>query len=264
MTPDGKSVVFQSVRALTGYDSEGLSEVFVYDAEAGGGLFCASCDSSGEAPAVTEVGGVRVKAAGYLPVGWSRTYQPRVISDDGSRVFFDSFEPLVSGDPNGEQDVYEWERNGASACGEPQGCQYLLSGGTSRSASYLLDASANGDSVFFVSDARLVAQDDNESDHLYDDRVDGVQPSSPAGCAGSECEEIPVAPPIFATPPSATFAGVGNFPPVAKAPAKAKPKPKPKHKSKTKGKRAKGHGKRSRASRARKRTGRAGGRRGRS
>ncbi len=259
VTPDGKSVVFQSVRALTGYDSEGLSEVFVYDSEAGGGLFCGSCDASGELPPVTELAGGRVKAAGYLPVGWSRTYQPRVISEDGSRVFFDSFEPLVSADPNGQQDVYEWERDGTGACREPRGCQYLLSGGTSRSGSYLLDASANGDSVFFVSDARLVAQDDNESDHLYDDRVDGVQPSSPAGCAGSECEEVPIAPPIFATPPSATFAGVGNFPPPANAPVKPKSKPKRKQKPKRRHRKAKGnagkhtggHGKKSSARRAR-------------
>ncbi len=259
VTPNGKSVVFQSVRALTGYDSEGLSEVFVYDAEPGGGLFCASCDSSGELPPVTELAGGRVKAAAYLPVSWSRTYQPRVISEDGSQVFFDSFEPLVSADPNGEQDVYEWERDGAGGCREPRGCQYLLSGGTSRSGSYLLDASANGDSVFFVSDARLVAQDDNETDHLYDDRVNGVQPSSPAGCAGSECEEVPIAPPIFATPPSATFAGVGNFPPPANAPVKPKSKPKRKQKPKRKhhkakgdaGKHTGGHGKKSSARRAR-------------
>jgi hypothetical protein len=267
VTPDGHSVVFQSVRPLTGYESEGLSEVFVYDAEAGGGLFCASCDQSGEPPPVSEIAGVRVKAAAYLPVSWSRTYMPRVISEDGSQVFFDSFEPLVSADPNGQQDVYEWERDGAGTCREPQGCQYLLSGGTSRSGSYLLDASANGDSVFFVSDARLVAQDDDESDHLYDDRVGGVQPSAPAGCAGAECREVPIAPPIFATPPSATFAGVGNFQPAVVVPTQAKAKPKHRrHKSKGEaGKHVARRGKKSdRAKRSSAKGRRAGARRGRS
>jgi hypothetical protein len=221
VTPDGRSLVFQSVRPLTGYDSgngEGrpLAEVFVYDSEPGGGLFCASCDRSGEAPPVTEVEvagvPVKIKAAAYLPVSWSRTYMPRFVSEDGGRVFFDSFEPLVAADPNGQQDVYEWERDGEGTCAESAGCDHLLSGGTSRSASYLVDASANGNDVFFVSDAKLVPQDDNESEHLYDDRVGGAQPSSPAGCAGLACVETPIAPPIFAAPPSATFAGVGNFP----------------------------------------------------
>jgi hypothetical protein len=232
LTPDGHSVVFQSVLPLTKYDSEGLSEVFVYDSEeAGGRVLCASCDPSGERPPVSEIGGSRVKAAAYLPISWSRTYQLRVISEDGSRVFFDSIEPLVAADPNGQQDVYEWGRPGTSACGEREGCDYLLSGGTSRSGSYLLDASANGDDVFFVSDAKLVPQDENESDHLYDDRVDGTPPSSPAGCAGTECEQVPLASPIFAAPPSSTFIGVGNFPAASHPSVKAK-QPKPKHKIK--------------------------------
>ncbi len=255
VTPDGHSIVFESVLPLTGYDSEGLGEVFVYDAEPGGGLFCASCDPSGEAPPVTEVAGVRVKAASYLPVSWSRTYMPRVISEDGSRVFFDSFEPLVAPDSNAQQDVYEWERDGAGSCQEARGCEYLLSGATSRSGSYLVDASANGDDVFFVSDARLVPQDEDESDHLYDVRVGGVQPSAPAGCSGAACQQVPIAPLIFATPPSATFAGVGNFPPPA--PAKVKPKPKHKHKHKQPKHKAK-HGKQSSARKTGKRARRAG------
>jgi hypothetical protein len=224
VTPDGHSVVFQSVLPLTGYDSEGLSEVFVYDSEeAGGKVLCASCDPSGEPPPVTEVGGVKVKAAAYLPVSWSRTYQPRLISEDGSRVFFDTFEPLVSQDTNGQQDVYGWERDGAGSCQEAGGCISLLSLGTSRTGSYLVDASAGGNDVFFVSDAKLVPQDNNEDDHLYDDRVGGVQPSAPPGCAGTSCGQVPIAPPIFPAPPSATFAGVGNFPPPS-PPKAAKPK----------------------------------------
>ncbi len=235
LTPDGGSVVFQSVRPLTHYDSENsegraLAEVFVYDSEPGGGLFCASCDRSGERPPVSEVeaagGKVKVKAAAYLPVGWSRTYMPRFISEDGSRVFFDTFEPLVAADSNNQQDVYEWERDGEGACAEGVGCDYLLSGATSRTGSYLVDTSANGDDVFFVSDARLVSQDKDESEHLYDDRVEGAPPSSPAGCAGEACVEALSAPPIFAAPPSATFAGVGNFPPSVEAPAKPKRKAK--------------------------------------
>ncbi len=132
VTPGGEAVVFMSNRSLPvvgyphGYPNEGLEEVYVYEAE-GGGLFCVSCSRSGEAPPLTGEDG----AAAFLPVSWMKTEQPQVISDDGSRVFFDSWEPLVSQDTNGKLDVYEWERDGAGGCRESDGCVYLLSGGTS-------------------------------------------------------------------------------------------------------------------------------------
>ena len=43
--------------------------------------------------------------------------------------------PLVAQDTNGQQDVYEWEREGTGSCtlgaGVNGGCVYLLSGGDS-------------------------------------------------------------------------------------------------------------------------------------
>ena len=55
---------------------------------------------------------------------------------------------------------------------------------------------------------------------------------------------MPSAPPIFATPPSQTFNGVGNFVPAVKAPARAtKPKKKAKAKRKKKVRKGKRKGK---------------------
>ena len=116
VTPDGRAVLFMSSQSLTGYPNEGLEEVYVYDAEIDR-LFCASCNPGGAPPAST---GYADNAA-FLPLPFStgqsmNTYQPRWISEDGSRVFFDSEEPLVPQDKNGLQDVYEWERDGAGSC----------------------------------------------------------------------------------------------------------------------------------------------------
>ena len=169
VTPDGQSLVFMSSQSLEavgyphGYPNEGLYEVYMYEAQ-GGQLFCVSCASNG-APAQENE---QAKAgedptAGYLPVSWSNTYQPRWISEDGSRVFFDSVEPLVPQDTNGKQDVYEWERDGSGSCEEADGCVYLLSGGTGGSASWLLDASADGDDVFIISRSELVPGDTYDS-----------------------------------------------------------------------------------------------------
>jgi hypothetical protein len=233
VTPDGHSLLFMSSRSLTGYNNEfnyvirgeaGLTvfdEVFLYESD-GNILHCVSCNPSGEAPVHTafEIPGslaaeLTHTIGGFFPIAGSEGYraQPRVISDDGRRVFFDSEEPLVPQDTNGWMDVYEWEWDGAGSCSQSQGCVYLLSGGTSPESSWLLGASASGDDVFMITRAKLVVEDRNGNDDVYDARVGGVEPPVPSQCTGSGCQGVPPAPPIFATPSSATFAGVGNFPP---------------------------------------------------
>jgi hypothetical protein len=131
-------------------------------------------------------------------------------------VFFDSTQALVPQDTNGILDAYEWERGGEGSCTSPDGCVFLLSGGTSSDASYFVDASASGNDAFVVTRARLVPQDQNENYDLYDARVGGVNVvSSSAGCAagcqggsvgvGSQGSSV--------APSSATFAGPGNLAP---------------------------------------------------
>jgi hypothetical protein len=234
VTADGQGVVFVSHRSLTGYDDllDGvpLTEVYVYDAGTGR-LACASCNPSGEAPtgdiyaqALSQILDSNVPFFGFaslLPTGGlgEAGYQPRVISEDGSRVLFDSVEPLVPQDTNGFLDVYEWEAPGEGSCTSTVasavtgGCTFLLSGGQDQENSYLVDASANGSDVFFVSRSDLVKADRGDFDVLYDARVGGVEPPEEARCSGSGCQGVPSAPPVFATPASVTFNGAGNFPP---------------------------------------------------
>jgi hypothetical protein len=170
--------------------------------------------------------------AGFLDESFSPTRTEQWMSDNGDRVFFDSAVPLVPEDTNGLVDVYEWERAGTpeGSCPEDApggGCVYLLSGGKSDSNSYLLDASASGNDVFFVTRAQLVGKDQNEDFDLYDARVDGLSLPAPASCSETGCQGVPPAPPIFATPSSLTFDGIGNFPPPAPVKLAAKPKAKP-------------------------------------
>jgi hypothetical protein len=163
-------------------------------------------------------------------------YQPRWISADGSRVFFVTLEGLVPQDTNETQDVYEWERPGSGECTESTGCVYLLSGGTSPAHSGFLDASENGNDVFIVTRASLVGSDEDDLFDVYDVRVGSAPVAAPA-CAGTGCQGVPNPTPIFATPSSVTFEGVGNFAaPRKEAKAKPKPKKKPKHKRKKKSK----------------------------
>ena len=222
---DGGVLVFQSAQNLPvvgyprGFSSAGAEEVYLYEAGSGE-LHCLSCSSTGEAP---PSGGT----AAFLPISWADAFQPRVLSDDGGRVFFDSAVPLVAQDTNGVQDVYEWEKVGVGTCTSATavdgGCVYLLSGGVDKTDSVLIGASESGEDVFIATRAQLAPEDRNENFDLYDARVGGVRPVASPVCTGTGCQGVPAPPPTFATPPSVTFAGVGNFPaPAAKAKTKAK------------------------------------------
>jgi Tol biopolymer transport system component len=222
VTPDGHHLVFQTVQSLTGYaNNSGVcrqtgeivpcAEIYVYNSDAHQ-VLCASCNPSGASPvagpAVLEGRGLR------------QPYLPRWISGDGSRVFFDSSEPLVPQDVNRRQDVYEWEQQGIGGCQRSGGCVSLLSGGTSTDESYFVDASVSGNDVFFATRAQLVPEDQNGNVDLYDARVNGYRPLSTPACSGTGCQGVPPAPPSFATPSTVTFSGVGNLTPAPPPPLK--------------------------------------------
>jgi hypothetical protein len=240
----GEALVFMSNNAAgTGefveVENRRLEEVYVYEASTGE-LVCASCGRVGVKPQATLESKVGLGA--FLPVSWSNTVLPQWMSADGSRVFFDSDEPLVPEDTNGEQDVYEWERQGAGDCEVKGGCVYLLSGGAGPTSSWLIGGSESGNDVFFVSREDLVADDKDETYNLFDARVNGVQPVLPPTCTGTGCQGLPASPPVFSTPPSTTFAGVGNFSPAAETTVKKTTKKKKKSKAKAKARKRSGSG----------------------
>jgi hypothetical protein len=220
VTPDGRSLVFESSRSLTGYNNvapNGVNavEAFVYSSE-DGSLACVSCTPTGAPPAYRE----HEENETRLPVSDnSDVYMRRWISDDGNRVFFDSEQPLVPADVNGVQDVYEWEKEGYGSCAAivparlNHGCVYLLTGGESPILSSLVDADATGNNAFVEHvgplGQLLAPAGRNE---LYDLRVGGGFPRTSFACTGTGCQGVPPAPPLFATPASVTFAGVGDFP----------------------------------------------------
>jgi hypothetical protein len=220
VTPDGSHIAFQSELPLTGYDNQSplggqpSPEVFVYSAESAL-LACASCSPIGTPPSIPEEGRSKVPVSEE-----SNTYMRRWISENGGRVFFDSEEPLLAQDTNGVQDVYEWEREGEGTCTSRNasplaggGCIYLLSGGSSRNDSFLVDADASGENVFFEHVGPL-AQVEAPVDHneLYDARARGGFPSTPPSCSGPGCQSVAPAAEVPAPPPSVTFTGSGNFP----------------------------------------------------
>ena len=187
VTPDGRHAVFNSTESLTGYDnvnpntSSPESEVFEYTY--GGGLVCVSC-----------------RPGGAPPTGGSGIVPNRTVSDDGSRVFFESSDVLVPQASNDRKNLYEYE----------DGEVHLLSPGDGDSRVVFLDASASGDDVFFATHGELVPGDQGTASSVYDARVDAVIAASPPPeCEGEGCRAGALPSPVFGAPGS-TSSGAGN------------------------------------------------------
>jgi hypothetical protein len=237
------TLAFESERRLTGFDNEQAQkgdceerilatssatetgechEVYLFNPEGNGGagtLICASCDR-GARPA----GPSRLDAKVAASVAGGETlfdlenttlYVPRNLSENGSRLFFESLDALVPQDSNGFEDVYEWEAQGEGSCGQLGGCVYPISDVAGGYESHFMDASSSGDNVFIATKDQLVtAAEGNSRVNLYDVRVDGglPEPARPSACTNADSCRPPVSPQpaIFAAPASATFSGAGN------------------------------------------------------
>jgi hypothetical protein len=265
MSSNGSVLVFVTATGLSSsFNSDGQEEVYRYD-DATNTLGCVSCAPAGATPrGPASISALRASETyenreHVAPIG-----QERGISSDGSRIFFDSPDPLVKRDANTDspevpykeetlrpqgRDVYEWEN----------GSVYLISTGKSTRDSFLLDSSENGDNVFFATaEAGLVPGDTDGGYNVYDARVPSPgEGTTTAGspCEGSVCQGPAGVPSPLLPPTSASFSGSGNpvpevapptikrVVPLAKCPngkarkkgsrtcTKAKRKPKPKRKA---------------------------------
>jgi hypothetical protein len=221
VSPSGGALAFISDRRLTGYDNEQAApgecedhnnqgevvftetgacrEVFLYDAPTAR-TSCASCNPTGARPKGPASFGEPAKAVS--------SYRPRNLSEGGA-LFFDSSDALVPRAGDGQKNVYEYEDGQVHAISD-------VAGGFE---SFFIDASANGENVFFGSEDKLVSQDPGGNVAVYDARVGGgfSEPLSPPPCNnGDACKPPPAAQPsIYGAPASATFSGAGNPTPPA-------------------------------------------------
>jgi len=209
VTPDGLHATFTSTVSPTpsGYDNldaesgEPDQEVYRYDAGTGE-LACISCNPTGARPS----GGLAAIWAAARIQGWEVLgHAPQAISNDGSRVFFESHEALEAADVNSTWDVYQWEELGRGTCMEASetfssasgGCVELISSGQDPGISTFLDADPSGDDVFISTQSSLVDADYGLSD-VYVARVGGgfPPPTQPAPCEGEACQSPPAPPPV--------------------------------------------------------------------
>jgi hypothetical protein len=229
-TPNGSRLAFISEARLTGYDNEqtqagqcqtrpghgagkesgACREVFMYDTETRG-LVCASCDPTGAPPV----------GPSALPdgIGGFADYRPRAFLADGS-LFFESGDQLVAHASSARKNVYEYEG----------GAVHAISNVAGGFESFFLDASPNGENVFFASANKLLPEDPGGNTVVWDAREGGGFPvvTLPPSCDNADSCKPPESPQpgVFAPPASSTFSGPGN--PAPSSPAVVKPAVKPK------------------------------------
>ena len=220
MSDDGSVFVFTTNTGLSSaFNSGGQEEIYRYDVPAKT-LGCVSCAPIGVTPR---------GPASMSPLQPAETYEEEVagktvetvnssgMSADGSRIFFESLDPLVKQDANTDsppllchegtycaqgRDVYEWEN----------GVVYLISGGKSPRNTYLLGNSESGSNVFFSTSEGLVPSDTDGGYDVYDARIPhaGDNPPAAVPCEGSDCQGPPNVPSPLTPPASTTFSGLGN------------------------------------------------------
>jgi hypothetical protein len=259
-TPDGRFLVFSTATDLTApEDTSSVNQVFRYDSETGD-LARVSIGQDG----FNANGNMDNSNLAVAPIQQAGTQAPgsAAVSEDGA-VVFQSADGLTPAALNGQQEsfeyeeeneeglevrrrgtfyannVYEWEADGAEVngrvtCTAPAGCVDLISDGLDTTATgtgtnltssvRLYGQTPSGGDIFFTSADRLVPQDTDTQQNIYDARIDGgfPPPLAPVACE-ENCQGAPGSQPLFGTPSSATFAGPGNIaPPPAPAPVKTK------------------------------------------
>jgi hypothetical protein len=214
VTPDGHSVVFVSHNpellppsmpiCAEEHGPAPCSQLIHYNYDADQNV-CVSCGDSGATIATEASNFTQYHDAG-LPSGVVGVlHRSHPLTNDGSKVFFNTRSALVPQDTNGQVDVYVYD--------VPSGSVRLLSTGQSNTGSYFAEATPDGSDVFITTRQQLVRMDIDRNADLYDVRVGGgiaaQDEPPPFQCVGDSCLS-PINPPNDPTPSSSSFDGKGN------------------------------------------------------
>lgn len=167
VTPDGRRIVYQTAQTVTGYDSGGVSEAYLYDFDADETV-CVSCRRDG-GPSIPNSLAADALISVPLPNGtgaMNALHPPVTLTPDGRRVFFYSFARLATGATQGRRNLYQWEEGQIA---------FLASSSpavTSLSLNFA-GASQSGDEVFFATVDRYTWEDVDSKLDVYAAKVGG-------------------------------------------------------------------------------------------
>jgi hypothetical protein len=183
----GEFLVFTSIAQLTSDDTDTAADVYRFDAltdslvRVSGGEDGEDADGNNNAFSASILKGER---GGSVVAQYEMN--SRAISEDGSRIVFETAEPLSPLATNGLVNAYEWhEESGGS------GSVSLLSGGDGSTPVEDVVMAPSGRDVFFLTTEGLVPQDTDGLPDVYDARLGGgfeQKPTSEAPCSEEACK----------------------------------------------------------------------------
>jgi hypothetical protein len=246
VSPDGRYLLFESTANVTGYESGGAPEAYLYDAEAPSSeaTVCVSCRQDGRESVEPTANHPLARGGESNPL-----YSPRslVVRDGKPQVFFESFDKLAVGGVEGEGNVYEWSHGQLfHIATEPPGIGGPETQNASEQNVNFFDASADSTDLYFATPASLNWEDRDGRYSVYDARIGGgfseppppptpCDPNSEGSCQGSFGQ-----PPAVPNAASATFKSSGNVKPKKSKKHHTKGQKKGKHKKRSNGNRRAG------------------------
>ncbi|HET7506940.1 MAG TPA: hypothetical protein VFJ53_01150, partial [Solirubrobacterales bacterium] len=216
-TPHGDILVFESRAQLTTYDNNGHTEIYRYSAA--DSIQCLSCNPLRPPAGDAHLENLKVLRAGIVINN---------LSEDGTRVFFETPEGLVGRDTDGINDIYQWHEGGemgsVDLISSGHSVEYkpvLLPGFEEEAwfprANTIFSVTPSGSDVFFQAQDELVeGAGGGGTSGIYDARINGGFPkdSPPEACAEEGCRPAPrSATPALPTSRSETSGRSGNVKP---------------------------------------------------
>ncbi|HEV3070473.1 MAG TPA: hypothetical protein VGY76_03495 [Solirubrobacteraceae bacterium] len=264
---DGRFLVFTSSNDLTReHTRAGIAQVFQYDALTNrlvrASIGQAGYNDNGREPIFGSA--LAVASAPYISLiadgGYTSSDSPATevatLAPENGAVFFQSADPLTSRalvDKVDQRDlvhepipnIYEYLNGSVYLISDGQDTSSVAEGSGVR----LMGSSASGADLFFTTSSRLIPQDTDTQQDIYDARIAGgfPMPLVPPACTESECHGALAAAPALALPGSATQAPeappvqpLTTNPPKHKVKARRTVKHTPKHSRRRARKRSRG------------------------
>jgi hypothetical protein len=212
VSPDGNFLLFETTANVTGYESGGVGQAYLYSAE-DGSTVCVSCRPDGKPPLSSPFALIN----GRLTANPLHQIESLVVADGQPSVFFMSRDRLATGGVEGRFSLYEWSHGQVFAIDtEPPG---LLEPAEPKPRLLFGGASADGSDLYFATPNILTWEDGEDRSSVYDARIGGGHPEPPpppVPCdptSEGSCQGSPAPPLTVPGAGSKTFHGPGNAKP---------------------------------------------------